>query len=191
MPKLWRETVEEHRRDVRAAILDAAWQLATDEGVLGVTMGRVAESAGIGRATLYKYFPGVEQILVAAHGRHVAAHLVQLRELRASAASPAAALHSVLQGYAQICFHKDQAAHTDLRGLVHAGAEFHEAQGDVLRLFAECVRDAQDAGGIRTDVRADELAAYCFHALTAAGQLSSRAALGRLVEVVAAGLRPG
>ena len=54
MPKLWTETIEEHRREVREAILDAAWALAAEHGPLSVTMSQVAQAAGIGRATLYK-----------------------------------------------------------------------------------------------------------------------------------------
>lgn len=189
VPKLWRDTVDAHRRDLRAAVMDAAWQLATDHGVLGVTMGEVAERAGIGRATLYKYFGGVEEILVAAHTRHVGAHLAQLDELRSSASSPCAALHSVLEGYAQICFHRDHAPVPDLRGLVHGGDEFRQAQGQVVGLLAHCVRDAQAAGDVRTDIAADELAPYCFHALSAAGGLPSKAAVARLIEVVKTGLQ--
>ncbi|MBA2423836.1 MAG: TetR/AcrR family transcriptional regulator, partial [Actinobacteria bacterium] len=42
----------------------------------------------------------------------------------------------------------------------------------------------------RDDVSPDELASYCLHALSAAGGLSSRAAVRRLVTVTLAGLRP-
>jgi hypothetical protein len=34
--------------------------------------------SGIGRATLYTYFPNVESILAVWHERHVASHLAQL-----------------------------------------------------------------------------------------------------------------
>jgi hypothetical protein len=38
--------------------------------------------SGIGRATLYKYFPDVEAVLVAWHERQVAQHLDQLAKAR-------------------------------------------------------------------------------------------------------------
>jgi AcrR family transcriptional regulator len=41
-----------------------------------------AEASGIGRATLYKYFPDVESILRAWHERQVGAHLHQLHAAR-------------------------------------------------------------------------------------------------------------
>jgi len=33
MPKLWNQTVVEHRRDVRAAILGATWELVAEHGL--------------------------------------------------------------------------------------------------------------------------------------------------------------
>jgi hypothetical protein len=43
---------------------------------------------------------------------------------------------------------------------------------------------------VRDDVPIDELAAYCLHALGAAGDLPSKSAVRRLVSVVLAGLEP-
>ncbi|MGI9022907.1 MAG: TetR/AcrR family transcriptional regulator, partial [Acidimicrobiales bacterium] len=67
MPKVWNETIEDHRREVRDAILDTTAAMVTERGLLSVTMSQIAEETGIGRATLYKYFPGVEAILLAWH----------------------------------------------------------------------------------------------------------------------------
>ena len=63
MPKLWSGTLETHRREVRTAVIAATAALVADHGLRGVTMSRIASEAGIGRATLYKYFPDVETIL--------------------------------------------------------------------------------------------------------------------------------
>jgi AcrR family transcriptional regulator len=59
--------VETHRQEVREAILDATGSLVQSRGLLAVTMSDIAEATGIGRATLYKYFPDVETILSAWH----------------------------------------------------------------------------------------------------------------------------
>src|SRR5580765_2136053 len=75
MPKLWNETIESHRHDVREAILHATMALVAEHGPLSVTMSQIAEKTGIGRATLYKYFPDIDAILTAWHERHVAEHL--------------------------------------------------------------------------------------------------------------------
>ena len=71
VPRLWTETIEAHRREVRDAILGATSRLVSEHGLLSVTMSQIAEDAGIGRATLYKYFSDVEAILLAWHERQV------------------------------------------------------------------------------------------------------------------------
>ena len=81
MPKLWNDTIEEHRREVRDAILDTTAALVAEHGLRSVTMSQIAEQTGIGRATLYKYFPGVEAVLLVWHERQIAGHLEQLIEV--------------------------------------------------------------------------------------------------------------
>lgn len=65
-------------------------------------MSQIAAETGIGRATLYKYFPDVEAILVAWHERHVARHLEHLTEVRDRTADPLQRLEAVLGAYALI-----------------------------------------------------------------------------------------
>jgi AcrR family transcriptional regulator len=188
VPKLWKDTVEAHRRDVRAAILDAAWNLAQERGVRGVTMGVVAENAGISRATLYKYFPGVEEILLAAHEDHVAQHLAALAAAQDNAASPREALLAMLTGYARICFHRDRAASAEMHGLVHAGPEHARNVSAVHDLFTEAMRDAQAAAQVRSDLGSKELAAFAVSALDAAAAATNAPAVERLVRLVAEAL---
>src|SRR5919198_6449165 len=102
MPKLWNETIEAHRREVRDATLDTAAALVAEHGLRSVTMSQIAEATGIGRATLYKYFPDVEAILVAWHDRHVSAHLEHLAAVRDQHGEPGEQLEAVLLGYAHI-----------------------------------------------------------------------------------------
>src|SRR5437879_2235188 len=82
MPTLWNQTIESHRREVRDAILHTAAALVAEHGLHSLTMSQIAEETRIGRATLYKYFPDVEAILVAWHERQVARHLDRLAEVR-------------------------------------------------------------------------------------------------------------
>jgi AcrR family transcriptional regulator len=102
VPKLWDETIEAHRRGVREAILETTAGLVVDHGVRSVTMSRIAEETGIGRATLYRYFPDVEAILAAWHEQQVERHLGQLVELRESAGSAGEGLAAVLAAYAHL-----------------------------------------------------------------------------------------
>src|SRR5215204_726397 len=100
VPKLWTETIETHRREVREAILDTTAALVAEHGLLGVTMSQIAEETGIGRATLYKYFPDVEAILLAWHDRQITAHLAQLTEIRDQGGDAGERLEAVLEAYA-------------------------------------------------------------------------------------------
>ena len=69
-------------RAVRDATIDATAELVARHGLASVTMSKIAAETGIGRATLYKYFPDVQAILVAWHERQVASHLQQLATAR-------------------------------------------------------------------------------------------------------------
>ena len=189
MPKLWSETIHEHRRTVRDAILDAAWRLAAEHGPLAVSMSQIAEQAGIGRATLYKYFSDVEAVLVAGHERHVTAHLEQLRALRDPAGNPAQQLEAVLTSYARISHHRGRHGTDELAALVHRGGHVTRAHQALSDLFQELLSAAIEAGGVRDDVPPAELAAYCLHALSAAADLPSEVAVRRLVSLTLAGLR--
>ena len=116
MPKLWNETIEAHRRAVRDATLDTAAALVAEHGLASVTMSQIAEATGIGRATLYKYYPDVEAILVAWHERHVTSHLEQLSALRDRTGAASERLKSVLEAYALI---RHQRHATELEVLLH------------------------------------------------------------------------
>ena len=188
VPRLWDETIEAHRRAVRDATLDTTAALVAEHGLRSVTMSQIAEETGIGRATLYKYFPDVEAILVAWHERHIGGHLDLLAELRDQAGGAGERLEAVLQAYALIQFEHHG---TELAALLHRGEYVASAEQQLSRFIRDLVIEGAAAGNVRGDVAPDELAAYCLHAVTAAGSLRSKAAVHRLVTVVMAGLQPG
>jgi AcrR family transcriptional regulator len=191
VPRLWNETIEAHRRDVRDAILDTTAALVTEHGLRSVTMAQIAEQTGIGRATLYKYFPDVEAILVAWHDRHVASHLQHLTAARDAATDPGTRLHAVLAAYAHVVHGMSHQRHgTDLTALVHRDEHVAQAQQQLHDLVHDVLTEATHTGDARADVTPDELATYCLHALAAAGDLTSTAAVGRLVALTLAGLQP-
>ena len=187
MPKLWNKTIDTHRRAVRDATLDATAALVAKHGLRSVTMSRIAEETGIGRATLYKYFPDVEAILVAWHERQVTGHLEHLTELRDQAGDAGERLEAVLEAYALIC-HEHHG--TELAALLHRGEHVARAQQHLRHFIRDLLTEGAETGDLRDDVAADELASYCLHALTAAISLPSKAAVRRLVMVTLAGLYP-
>lgn len=188
MPKLWTDTVEQHRRAVRDATLDATAKLVAEHGLAAVTMSKIAAETGIGRATLYKYFPDVESILVAWHERQVGSHLGQLARIRDQAGGPGQQLEAVLQAYALMI--RDRPHGSDLSALLHRGEHISQAHQHLTRLIEGLLAQAASSGDVRDDIAPDELAAYCLHALTAASTLPSAAAVRRLVTITLAGLRP-
>jgi len=190
MPKLWNETIEAHRRAVRDAVLDTTATLVAERGLRSVTMSKIAEKTGIGRATLYKYFSGVEAILLAWHERQITVHLEHLAEIRDRAGDAGERLEAVLEAYALIS-HERQGHHdTELAALMHRDEQVGRAQQQVRDMIRDLLTEAAATGDLRDDVVPDELASYCLHALTAAGSLPSKAAVRRLVTVTLAGLRP-
>ena len=187
VPKLWNETIEAHRRAVRDATLDTAAALVAEHGLRSVTMSQIAEATGIGRATLYKYFPDVEAILVAWHERQIGAHLEQLARLRDEAGDAGERLAAVLEAYA---FIRHEHRRNDLAALLHQGAHVARAHEHLRQFLRDLVSEAAEIGAVRDDVAPEELANYCLNALNAAGTLSSKPAVRRLLTVTLAGLRP-
>ena len=190
MPKLWTDTIEEHRRAVHDAALDAAAALIAEHGLTSVTMSKIAAATGIGRATLYKYFPDAEALLAAWHQRQIARHLAQLADARDTAASPGRQLEAVLEAYALTQRQHQGQQHTELAALLHKGEHVTRAEHQLHAFLTSLLTQAAEAGDIRDDVPPAELASYCLHALTAASSLPSEAAARRLVGITLAGLRP-
>jgi AcrR family transcriptional regulator len=188
VPKLWTETIEEHRRAVRDATLDTTAALVAERGLASVTMSQIAAATGIGRATLYKYFPDVDAILTALHQRQVERHMEQLATVRDQTSDGAGGrLKAVLTAYAIITHQRPHG--TEFAAAVHRGEHLSTAQQHLLGFFEDLIADAVSTGEVRDDVPPTELASYCLHALQAASSLPSEAAVHRLVTITLAGLR--
>ena len=56
MPKIVGHTVAENRDMRQTALLNAAAEIAHEQGISAVTVGAVAERAGIARSSVYSYF---------------------------------------------------------------------------------------------------------------------------------------
>jgi AcrR family transcriptional regulator len=175
VPKLWNETIEAHRRTVHDAILDTTAGLVAEHGLLGVTMSQIAEQTGIGRATLYKYFPDVEAILLAWHSRQLTDHLQQLTRARDQAGDAGQRLQAMLETFALI--HQQRRHHgrhenlgVDLEALLHRGEHVAQIQRQLHHMLRDVLAEAAQTGQVRDDVEPGELAGYCLHALQAAIQ---------------------
>jgi AcrR family transcriptional regulator len=190
VPSLWTETIETHRREVSDAILNTTAALVAEHGLLSVTMSQIAEETGIGRATLYKYFPDVEAILRTWHQRQITGHLEHLREVRDEAGEVGERLEAVLEAYAQISRESGGHHDSDFAAFLHRDEQVGRAQHQVHEMIRDLLTEAAERGDVRDDVTSDELATYCIHALAGASTQRSKAAAHRLVTVTLAGLRP-
>jgi AcrR family transcriptional regulator len=182
--------MEAHRRAVRDAILDTTAALVAEHGLRSVTMSQIAEKTGIGRATLYKYFPDVEAILLAWHERQITGHLEHLAEVRDQAGGASERLEAVLEAYALLSRESHGHHDPELAAFLHRGERVARAQQQLRDLIRDLLIEAAKSGEVRHDVAPEELASYCLHALAAAHSLPSEAAIRRLVTVTLAGLRP-
>lgn len=190
VPKLWNETIEAHRATVREATMDATAALVAEHGLTSVTMSAIAERTGIGRATLYKYFPDVEAILLAWHERQIAGHLHQLAEVRDRADDAGKRLQAVLEAYALIAHESREHRNSELAAFLHGDEQVARAERQLRDMIGDLLTEGVRTGDVRDDVAPDELAGFCLHALTAARTLASKTAVRRLVTVTLAGLRP-
>ncbi len=190
VPRLWNDTIQAHRAAVRDAILDTTAALVAEHGLFSVTMSQIAEATGIGRATLYKYFPDVEAILFAWHERQVTGHLDQLAAIRDRPGGARERLEAVLEAYALI-IHETHGHHDpELAAFLHREEQVANAQQQLHGLIRDLLTEAAATSELRDDVAPEELASYCLHALAAARRLPSKAAVRRLVTVILAGLQP-
>lgn len=171
MPKLWTDTVATHREEVRQAVLDAAGHLVARDGLLAVSMSRLAEVAGIGRATLYKYFADVEEVLTAWHARQVSARLADLATAAAGPGQASARLRAVLERYAHICAQRSRHG-GDTEAALHRAPGIDDQHRQLQDLMTGLVAEAAAEGTVRADVPAEQLAGFCLAALTAAGAAS-------------------
>ena len=164
MPRIWSETIAAHRDAVRDATLDATAALVDERGLTGLTMSEIARRSGIGRATLYKYFPDVESILAAWHERQISEHLRQLEAVSAAAA-PAERLEAVLRAY--VARSGQRRGHGDeLAATLHRSEHVARAHAHLDEFITALISEAAARGEVRDDIPAAELAAYCLHALT-------------------------
>jgi len=189
VPKPWADTVTDHRKNVRDAVLDAAAEIVTERGLTGVTMAGIAETTGIGRATLYRYFPDVDAVLTAWHERQLATHVAHLSGILARNTDPANQLRDALTGYAHMAG-RHGGPGGNIATALHSKTHATRTNDQVYALLTDLLKTCARTGVVRNDVPARELAAYCLHALSAVGPETSGAAVRRLVGVTVDALRP-
>lgn len=187
MPRLWNDTIETHKQIVRDAALDAAASLVMRRGLSAVTMSEIAERTGIGRATLYKYFPDVQTLLHAWHERQIGRHLAALGSIAQGGEPPLERLGMVLGAYADMAHGQHDG---DLASLLHSGGHAAHARKHLTSFVSELIAEGVAAGAVRTDMPPQELAIFCLAAMSGARDSQSDEAIHRLVALTIDALGP-
>ncbi|MER7011182.1 TetR/AcrR family transcriptional regulator [Saccharopolyspora sp. NPDC000359] len=153
-----------------------------------VSLGQIAQYAEIGAETIYRHFPSKEVLVEAVLAEHVV-ELVTAAERWSARAAPDAALFGfLLEVIEKLAARKHFCdAFTADRSwpravLAEATTRFREALNDLLR-------NAKQAGAVRADVDAEDLAAMTIGGATLLSAHRNRARGMRLVRSMLNGLR--
>jgi AcrR family transcriptional regulator len=172
----------------RETVLRTATRVFAEEGTQ-VSLGRIAERAGVGAGTVYRHFPNKEILLEAVLAEHVEG-LVAAADRWTARAAPGEALFGFLlevieksAGHQSAC----DALTADRgwpRALLAAAVQRFDGALDGL------LRNAKQAGAIRADVRVDDLSALAVGGAALCSAHRDRARGARLVRLLLDGLRP-
>jgi len=183
MPKIWDDTIETHRGAVLEAIFAATGSIVGEEGLTALSMSRVAADAGIGRATLYKYFNDIDAVLVAWHRHAIEHHMSMLRHISEQHGDALEALKAVLFAFADI--RSSHGAH-DAARLLHVLPHVGDAEGRLRSFLGDLIAAARKNGSFRKDIAPDDLAAFAISSLSAP---HTKAFTPKLVDLVLTAMR--
>ena len=180
MPRIWANSIEQHKADVRSAVMGTAAELATTSGVRSLTMSQIAQQAGISRATLYTYFSDVDEILRSWHRSMVDQHLAAIEASTGEANDdPATRLTAACERHIDVL----TTHHHNPLLKPHPGDPDTVAAIQRLRVaFTSLVSAALPTKAHRHGLNITDYTSYLLASLEAASQFSSGAARRRLIE---------
>ena len=171
----------------RELVLRTAMRMFAAEG-LGVPLGRIAQRAGVGPATVYRHFPSKDVLVEAVFAEHIEG-LVAAADRWAARAAPGDALFGFLlevieksAGRQHVCDALTADQGWPRAVLTAAAQRFREA-------LERLLYDAKQAGAIRGDVQADDLSALAVGGIALRSAHRNRARGTRLVRLLLDGLR--
>ena len=171
----------------REVVLRTAVRVFAEDG-LEVSLGRIAQRAGVGAGTVYRHFPSKATLIEAVLAEHVAG-LTLAADRWADRAAPGDALFEFLfeviektAGRQHICDALTADRSWPHTVLAAAAQQFGRALDRLLR-------KAKQAGAIRADVQVDDLAALVVGGAALRSAHKSRARGVRLVRLMVDGLR--
>ena len=180
MPKIVGHTVAENRDLRQTALLNAAAEIAKEQGIGAVTVGAVAERAGIARSSVYSYFSSGADMIADILVDELITMAAQLKQATANATTEheaidlwmRAALQYVIDGrhaFVRAASNADlpPTRRAQVNGLHHAMAAplmhalAHRGEHEALRLAQQinaivdvCVRRIERGGEVETEFKA-------------------------------------
>ena len=155
--------MERKKRELRQKIINVAMKLFEQQGFSDTTMEQIAEKADVARKTLYNYFP-VKEAIADEYLKGISNELAQevLAKLQNLPDTRSRLLSALDNAYGWV------EVNPELTGIVLAyrfkttyqdsGNELEER--GTQRIIAEIIRQGQEAGEIRSDVRWKLLVTY-------------------------------
>ncbi|MBC2875494.1 MULTISPECIES: TetR/AcrR family transcriptional regulator [Streptomyces] len=168
----WNRMVALHKEQLRAAIGEAAVQIAAEQGLAGTTMSKIAERAGVSRATAYNYFKDVEHVLLSVVSDEVDRFYGQLRERLDGVHGPRARLEAFLTAHLEYFARPERrsgALQLQALGISPSIRERMAAHTDRLRaLLSEVLENGRAEGVFDERVSPGRHAELLMHLLSAA-----------------------
>lgn len=164
---------ERRRMRVRAAILDAAEKVFTEEGEDGLSIRRLAEEIDYSPAAIYKYFESKEELVEELKELFFARILERVGALRESDAPFEVRVRQCLIGYVRTALEKPQHYLAAFTG-VQEDARPVLGDSNKARAFdflSEIVREGQELGYFNADVDQVALATSVWASLHGAASL--------------------
>jgi AcrR family transcriptional regulator len=150
------DTLTDDQRDRRQRVIDAAFDLGAERGYDAVPMRDVAATANVALATIYRYFPSKDALLIAAMAEWTARLQARVAQSPPRGATPADQLTDVLHRACHAMQRQPKLSKALVRALASADAGVeegaHQTQQQIAALGAGILTDLDD------EARADVLA---------------------------------
>lgn len=126
MPRIEAESIEAHVEAQTQRILDAAMRLFTERGYGGTDLRDIGEAVGLARNSLYRYYSGKDQILLACLHREMAPTLARMDQLDAEIPNAQLRIYAWVQEQLDIAATSCHGAMQMVEGLQHLSPEFRQ-----------------------------------------------------------------
>ena len=148
----------------REKIIDVAFRLFVNKKIESVTMGEIAKEAGIGRATLFRYFPGKLELVIAVNTKEWKEYFDELDQKRPMSSVEMYQTHKALLRYNDNFNH--YVSHSGRKDLQMD--EFNQALFSANTRFHMMYEKAKEDKTFKTDMAEEEFMRVTVHTMMTA-----------------------